>query len=177
MRDGALEMFACPANTKEHESVIATNAYASEMHAALLAIEAEPGSPSRWTEEGFTPPHGSLIDIQVRWFDEQSKQEVTRSAKEMVFNVVKQKTMESDWIFGGSVSYQDPETGDKYYVADSGEMICLSNFSTAAIDIQVESTNTNEDLYFRAHTENIPELGTKVYMILKPGQVVAPRED
>lgn len=177
LRDGALEMFACPANTKEHESVIATNAYASEMHAALLAIEAEPGSPSRWTEEGFTPPHGSLIDIQVRWFDEQSKQEVTRSAKEMVFNVVKQKTMESDWIFGGSVSYQDPETGDKYYVADSGEMICLSNFSTAAIDIQVESTNTNEDLYFRAHTENIPELGTKVYMILKPGQVVAPRED
>ena len=45
MQDGPLEMFACPIGTKEHESVIATLARSREMHAALLAIGAKPGTP------------------------------------------------------------------------------------------------------------------------------------
>ena len=48
---GGLEMFVCPINTKEHESVIAAHAAAFEVHAALLAVKAKPGKPVQWEPE------------------------------------------------------------------------------------------------------------------------------
>ena len=41
MREGPLEMFACPSGTKEHESVVAVLSKSREIHAALLAIGAQ----------------------------------------------------------------------------------------------------------------------------------------
>ena len=45
LREGQLEMFACPKGTKEHESIISLNSKAEEVHAGLLAAGAKPGSP------------------------------------------------------------------------------------------------------------------------------------
>jgi hypothetical protein len=168
---GALEMFACPAGTKEHESVVGVNAYASEMHAALLAVGAQPGTPCSWNDETFTPASGSRIDINLRWRDEATEEVMTRSAIKMM------KTHDGDepqieWIFGGSRFYEDPELKTRYYVANSGEMICVSNFSTAAIDVNMVSSDTNESLLFWANPETTPPRGTKVYMILTPGEFV-----
>src|SRR5262245_40020006 len=44
LREGLLEMFACPKGTKEHESVVSLNCQADEVHAGLLAAGAKPGS-------------------------------------------------------------------------------------------------------------------------------------
>jgi hypothetical protein len=166
---GALEMFACPAGTKEHESVIGVNALANEMHAGLLAVGATPGSPCSWDETSFTPASGSKIEIDVRWRDEQSGEIITRSAKEMM-KTHDGEMPEIEWVFGGSKFYEDTETKTRYYVANSGEMICVSNFSTAAIDLNIVSSDTNESLLFWADPEKVPPRGTKVYLILTPGE-------
>src|SRR5215217_5642329 len=41
LREGQLEMFACPKGTKEHESVVSLNCKADEVHAGLLAAGAK----------------------------------------------------------------------------------------------------------------------------------------
>src|SRR3954467_9099350 len=51
LREGLLEMFACPKGTKEHESVVSLNCKAEEVHAALLAAGAKPGSPVSFDPE------------------------------------------------------------------------------------------------------------------------------
>ena len=165
---GPLEMFACPANTKEHESVISANALSSEVHSALIALGAEPGSPCQWDPE-YKPATGPVIDIQVAWFDDEKQKPVKIAAPMMIRNSRTRKPMTHQWVFGGSQIWEDPATGDKIYYGDAGEMVCLSNFSTATMDLNVESSQSNDGLLFEAFTENIPPIGTKVYMHLKPG--------
>src|SRR5690606_27879139 len=66
LREGMLEMFACIKNTKEHESIVSANTKAYLVHAALLTLGAEPGSPVRFRPE-YAPPTGTEIDVLVRW--------------------------------------------------------------------------------------------------------------
>jgi hypothetical protein len=61
-------MLLCKAQTKEHESVLAVDADAYVIHAALLAVGAETGTPVRFTPE-FQPPTGQQIDLFVLWQD------------------------------------------------------------------------------------------------------------
>jgi hypothetical protein len=53
-------------------------------------------------------------------------------------------------------------------MADSGEMICVANFTTAMMDLPIESSQSREGLIFEAFTENIPPIRTKVRLVLKP---------
>jgi hypothetical protein len=160
-----LEVFICPAGTKEHESVVAVHAQSFQVHAALLALGAEPGHPVQWLDE-YKPVTGPEIKITVMWKD--GDQLVRRRGQEMVLNMATEKTMEQPWVFGGSITETDPESGITYYFADGGELVCLSNFSTAAMDVPVQSSDANEGLMFRANTANIPEIGTKVYVLFQP---------
>src|SRR5437899_803009 len=48
LTDGALEHLLCRENTKEHESVLATEAVPRLLHTALLLTGAEPGHPVRF---------------------------------------------------------------------------------------------------------------------------------
>lgn len=165
LRAGALEMFICPRRTKEHESVISVNALSSEVHAALVAIGADPGTPVQWEPE-YEAASGPIIDMTITWKD--GEQIVTRNAKEMVRDFNTSKAITHDWVFGGSQTYTDPESGDSFYYGDTGELACVSNFSTATLDLNIESSDSNESLMFEAFTENIPEVATKVYVEFKP---------
>jgi hypothetical protein len=65
--------------------------------------------------------------------------------------------------------YKDEETGEEHYMADSsGELICVSNFPTATLDVPIESSDSDAALMFEAFTEHIPPLGTPVTMVLTP---------
>ncbi len=170
---GQLEMFICPERTKEHESVIASFASASKIHMALLLIDCKPGKTSAWDPE-YRPAHGPTIDATIKWRDEATGKTKSSDAKQWIRDVDTGKAMSQRWIFGGSEIWKDPETGESVYYGDHGELICLSNFSTATIDVDVKSSQANDGLLFEAFTENIPPVGTKVYTILKPGEIVKP---
>ena len=166
---GGLEMFVCPVNTKEHESVIAAHSQAFEVHAALLAVKAKPGNPVEWDPK-YKPASGSIIEVKVTWRDPESGRLVTRWGKELVRNYRDGTGLANDWVFGGSILEKDPDTGESYYYAEGGPLLCVSNFATAAIDLNVPSTASDEGLLYEAFTENLPAKGTKVYLQLTPGE-------
>ncbi len=166
LREGMLEMFACPVGTKEHESIVAVYSWAQVVHAALLAVGAETGSPVQFNPE-FQPPTGTQIDIEVRWLDEAGKwQSIT--AQQWIRDLTTDKPMAHPWVFAGSGFWKDERTGDEHYLAEAGDFICVSNFSTATLDIPAESSQVNDGLLFEAFTEKIPPLGTPVRLVLKP---------
>ena len=169
MQRGGLEMFICPLNTKEHESIIAVNARSYEVHTALLATGTRPGQPVQWHPD-FKPVSGPKIAIDVTWKDPESGDVVTKSAQQMIRSFKTKKQLDKDFIFGGSVMEKDEETGRVIYYGDGGELVCVSNFSTATMDLPIESSQSNEDLIFEANPDNIPIPGTKVYVVFKPAK-------
>lgn len=167
LREGVLEMFACPKGTKEHESVVAVNAKAYQIHTALLAIGARAGHPVRY-EPQYESASGSVVHIEVIWQNEAGKI-VRRNGQSMVRDVKTGKTMSIDWVFAGSGFWEDTETGEKYYQAEGGELICVSNFSTAMVDLPVESSRDNASLLYEANTDEIPPRGTPVRLVFTIG--------
>lgn len=166
LREGMLEMFACPKGTKEHESVVAVESSAQLVHAALLALGAKTGHPVKWNPE-FVPPTGTEISITVHWQNPQKKWEKI-VAQEWIREIRSGKKMKYPWVFAGSGFWTDERTGEKFYMAESGDFICVSNFSTATLDIPAESSQVNDGLLFEAFTDLIPPLGTPVRLVLKP---------
>ncbi|MCA9232776.1 MAG: hypothetical protein KDA57_19155 [Planctomycetales bacterium] len=166
LREGMLEMFACPAGTKEHESVVAVYSQAQIVHAALLAVGAEVGSPAQFDPE-FKPPTGTEIAVEVHWLDEAGKWQAI-DAQQWVLDIKTGQPLSSPWVFAGSGFWKDEETGEEYYMAESGDFICVSNFSSATLDIPIESSQVNEGLLFEANTAKIPSVGTPVRLVLKP---------
>jgi hypothetical protein len=165
-RRAPLEMFACPVGTKEHEAVVAIPAKAMVLHAALLAVGAEAGKPVQFQPK-YVPASGTKIDVSARWKDDKGKIQSAR-AQDWVRNIKTRKPMEYDWVFAGSSFWTDDRTGKRYYQADGGDLICVSNFPSAMLDLPVESSQSDSELMFEAFTEHIPALGTPVTVILTP---------
>jgi len=165
-RNAPLEMFACLSGTKEHEAVVAVPTRAMFVHAALLAVGAEPGKPVQF-HPTYVPASGTEVAVEVRWKGEDGKVRSSK-AQDWVRNINTKKPLEFNWVFGGSNLWTDEETGQKFYSADSGDLICVSNFPSAMLDLPVESSQSDASLLFEAFTEHIPPLGTPVTIILKP---------
>ena len=136
LREGQLEMFACPAGTKEHESIVAVFSSSQAIHAGLLAIGAKQGEPTKF--EPYKPATGSTIKVQILWLDEK-KQRQTQFAQHWIRDVEKNRSMPYDWVFAGSILHKDPDTGEQTYLGDSGDLLCVANFPTATLDIAVQS--------------------------------------
>lgn len=73
----------------------------------------------------------------------------------------------ADFLFTGSSFYKQKD-GSLFYQAESGNIICVANFSDAMIDVSVESSASNANLLFEPYTERIPPLGTPVTVELIP---------
>jgi hypothetical protein len=165
-REGYLEVFACLKGTKEHETIVAVQTEAKVVHAGLLFIGAEQGRPVRFEPE-YRPATGQPIEVTVHWTDAQGKRRAAR-AQDFVRNVRTRKPLEHPWVFAGSGFWESPDTGERYYLAEGGELICVSNFPSALLDLPIESTDANEELLYEAFTENIPPVGTEVAVVLRP---------
>jgi hypothetical protein len=166
LREGQLEMFACPEGTKEHESVLSVPVAAEMVHAALLAVGAEQGAPVEFAPE-YKPATGSEIDVSLYWTDESGKRR-SAWAQEWVQDARTGKALKHPWVFAGSRLWVDEQTGKKTYLAKMGELICVSNFSSAMLDLPIESSDKAGQLLFTAYTERIPPLDTPVTIVLTP---------
>ena len=166
LREGHLEMFACPKGTKEHESVVALNCQSHEVHAGLLAAEAKPGTPVSFDPE-YKAATGQIIDIYVLWKSDDGKKHQVR-AQDWVKNFKTGKPLAYVWVFAGSGFWKDPETGIEHYRANGGELVCVSNFPTATLDLPIESTQANDELLFAVFTDRVPPRGTKVRVVFIP---------
>jgi hypothetical protein len=166
LREGQLEMFACTKGTKEHESIVAVDTKAYAVHAALLAVGAEVGTPVQF-RPAYKAATGTEIEITAIWTDKNGTVHRDR-AKDWIRNVKTGKPLEFPWVFAGSGFWEDQATGEKAYLAESGDFICISNFPSAMLDLPVESSQSNDELLYAANTERIPPLGTRVRLVLTP---------
>ena len=164
-RQVPLELFACPKNTKEHEAIVSIPTKAMIVHAALLAVGAEPGEPAHF--DPYTPARGQEVAVDLVWKD--AKGEIRRGrAQDWVKNASTGKALDKPWIFAGSGFWTDPTTKERHYQAEAGDLICVSNFSSATLDIAVQSSSANDSLAYEAFTERIPPKGTPVTLVLTP---------
>lgn len=163
----ALEFFLCRKGTKDHESIAAADVDARDIHKALLLANAEPGSPVRY-EPKYRAPTGQPIRVSVQY--EKDGKQIVEAAQSWVRNVKTGQTLASDWVFAGSRLMDDPLDKDKpkIYLANDGELICVSNFEEAMLDLPVQSSKDNADLSFETFAERVPPIGTKLAILLEP---------
>ena len=178
---GALELFACTGRVtrdrsfkdrffadgpKAHESVLVFDIIPHLMHAALLAAGAQPGKPAVFSPQ-FVPPSGTAIEVIVRWKDKQGNVQQA-AAGDWVLDEQTQEIMKIPFVFTGSM-FMVNRDGRRMYMGDSdGELICVSNFPSAVMDVPIESSGDNNSRLFIANEAKIPPCGTPVTMILKP---------
>jgi hypothetical protein len=165
---GQLEMFACPVGTKEHESVVAVFSKAFVIHAGLLAVGAKKGTPVQWDPE-YKPPTGSEIQVSVLWKDPKTGKKQTIDAREWIREAgTKDKTLDTNFVFAGSTMWRDPDSGKEFYQAESGDLICVSNFSTATLDVPIKSpAKAATGLLFDVFKPRVPERFTPVRLVLQ----------
>ncbi|VAX40491.1 hypothetical protein MNBD_PLANCTO02-1093 [hydrothermal vent metagenome] len=77
---GPLEMLLCRTQTKEHESILSTDAKAFVIHTGLLALGAKQGAPVQYNPK-YHPPTGQKVDIFLRWKDKAGKQHRVNAQK------------------------------------------------------------------------------------------------
>jgi hypothetical protein len=163
-RTGDMELFACFRRTKEHESIVSVRARAYAIHATLVALGVKPGRSVQFFPE-FRAAEGPEMDVTVAWTDEKGERRTAR-AQEWLRNVRTGKEMEQPWIFAGSGFWKDPD-GKTHYLASDGDFICVSNFTSAMLDIPINAPSANAALLFQGYHERIPPAGTPVALILR----------
>jgi hypothetical protein len=166
LREGQLELFLCRKQTKEHEAIVSAEVDARKIHEALILAGAEEGSPVSFVPD-YRPASGTKIKVSVRYKDKDKL--VTVPAQSWIKNAKNNKDLESDWVFAGSRLVDNPlDPGKKHYLANDGDVICISNFETALLDLPIKSPKDDAERFFIANTERIPPLETKVEVILEP---------
>lgn len=119
------------------------------------------------------------VNKELSWFGIMSREERDRllalsgdpefrKAIESFYARSQLKLMDANWIFVGSYFHEDRE-GRKHYTAEGGDVICVANFPSAMIDVDVESSASgSENLLFEPHTPKIPPLDTEVLVEIVP---------
>lgn len=97
-----------------------------------------------------------------------TKDAAYRKAVQSIFDRTQLRQLDAKWVFAGSGFTVDEKTGKKFYNAESGDLICVANFSTATLDLAVSSSASNDGLDYEAWTERIPPVGTPVEIELIP---------
>jgi hypothetical protein len=167
LREGPLEVFLCKNNTKEHESIVHVDADGREIHFALVAAGATPGTPVKF-QPRYQVATGDKIKISLTY--RMKGKVVTAPAADWVKDKKTNKHLAHDWVFAGSKLFHDPDNPNAipFYLANNGELISLSNFPDSMLDLPVKSSKDQADLIFEVDTERVPPLRTPVLVTLEP---------
>ena len=168
LNDGALEHLLCLKGTKEHESILSTEAPPKLIHAGLILCGAEPGHPVQF-EPKFAPPAGPEINLEVEW--EQAGKKQQADARQWVKDGQSGVALARPWVFAGSLLFEDRRTKKMVYAADDGDLITVANFASAILDLPYRSSASDADRSYVANPEKVPPRGTPVTLYLAPRKV------
>ena len=108
----------------------------SIVHGALLALGAKPGKPVQYDPK-FVPPSGTEVEIGLAWNDGNGKRQKAR-AQDWIRDIKTKKQLDVNWVFAGSLFWEDQTSGEKSYLADRGDFISVLNLPTALLDVPIE---------------------------------------
>lgn len=177
---GWLEVAVCRRGSREHESIVVTDAIPSVVHAAMLLAGLEPGTPATFDEKSRLPipPTGTVVSIELRFSASDLAVDVPivlplaeaiEDAREQVSPV---------WVFAGSLVRPNPSSmgPGEYYAADyAGTVVGLSTFGDEVVAVEeVRSPESGVDPpVWRIRAGVLPEVDTAVTVVLKR----SPREE
>jgi len=171
-----LELIACTRDTKDHESLVVTDAKPSHVHAALLLVGGVAGTPGVWDWSGPAlvayPPTGTIIDVSLRCtrggesVEEPASMWVVRITDEAPLPAV---DAEGHWVFAGS--REVVRQGKTWYEADgSGTLIGLTTFGGETLGwttMYNHDSGVAENVWI-ANRQLVPPLGSPVTVVLRP---------
>jgi hypothetical protein len=168
LREGLLELLACSAYTKEHESILVTRPRPLHIYQALGLIGLTPGHPAAWDEqqEKRIPPTGDGLTIRIAY--EQDGRRVEVDAWDWLKDLgTGQAAARRPWLFTGSLFSQR----DGSFAADyDGNVISVVDFGTELIGLGEFHSADNDALWLSAFTERIPPIGTPCTIVLSPSR-------
>lgn len=166
MEEGLIEVFACAPGGKAHESIIVLDCVPSGVHAGLIALGLEAGTPVEvGTEANYRPPEGPGVIVEVHWIDDVGT-ERTRRAEDWILDTTTEAPMPHvEWLFTGS--FMQSVTGDPAdatYAADYVKSIVTTYHDSSTI-LENPLAKGNDDTVYYAHTDAIPPVGTPVTVV------------
>ncbi|MBG84275.1 MAG: hypothetical protein CMJ40_07005 [Phycisphaerae bacterium] len=163
---GWLEQVMCGPGTREHESIMVTAVSPSAVHAALLAVGMQSGSPGLWTQSDGeiieTPPTGSVVDVLVA-VDGSDEWSSVNSWIEGDSG----RPLEGEWVFGGSFmrAVDEVPSGYSRYEADlSGSIVGLVTFGDETIGLSrvIPDQVAIEPAEWKIREGSVPAIGSSI---------------
>ncbi len=191
-----LELIACVAGTREHESLVAAPVRPSHLHAALLTIGLEPGRPHRYrridNEFISEPAEGPIVAVSVivpsatgpdsqvpihEWIANRLSLDEIDTFRALeheaaAANLPAPPYPEGDaiepltFLFTGSV-FQDFDGMQRYAADSGGTLVSLLNFGDDVIAARSDFTNRDGNEPFEARHSAMPEPGTWVRLRIR----------
>jgi len=167
---GDLEQVCCARGTREHESLLVTDAPANSVQAGLLALGLRSGSPGSWrtAPDGRleqVPPSGSLVEVLVRWQDGVATRETPVGGW---LDDRRPGPSDARFVFAGSRFVTTPQ-GERFAADLSGSIVGLVTFGDEVLALRqvVPDRAAVRPPAFRARTDAIPRQGVEVTLVIK----------
>jgi hypothetical protein len=173
-----LEVMVCTPDVRAHESLVASRASPSHVHAALLLIGLTPGKTGSWKWDGERAeriaPEGSPVEVWFVWTDERGEQRADLASDWVISRTDGRRLTETipenepRWVFAGSRMVS--RGGREWYAAEAeGTIVGLHTFTTETIAWRgVMSPSVEvEDPEWIADPERVPKQGTEVVVRIK----------
>ncbi len=109
-------------------------------------------------------------DLLTKWTKDEYRKAIRKFHEEG-----KSRPMQASFVFVGSSMYTDETTGEQFYQAEGGHLICTSNFNDALLDVREASSASDGSQAYEGWTERIPSVGTPVLLVLTPKVSAATR--
>ena len=106
--------------------------------------------------------HGSMTEAALAQYQTLSDDPAFQTALKTLHAAGRSRPMDADWIFAGS-EWREFD-GVREFAAESGNYVCVANFSDAIVDIDQRSSNENGALQYEPWTERVPPVGTAVWV-------------
>lgn len=183
--EGSLELVACTAGSKEHESIVAIEAKAMHLHTALLLLGARNGNPAmrrrvedgegwRWVD---LPPRGGLVDVSLVIANE-AGEPVERPIRDFIkpaddgsgspSGEKAKRFPTGPFLFAGS-RLVGGGAGPRRYASDSsGNVVSISTFGDELLCLSGVHGHEDEALPWQVDPAHLPAVGTKVVLRLRP---------
>jgi len=175
-----LEAVACTPDSKEHESLVVTEAKPSHVHAALLLLGLEPGKPATWREEaGRTkaePATGPEITVEMVYRGPEGAEVVVHPGDWIVHAKTGERFPDTDqfgWVFAGSEirtrRSAEGEVREVYRADIEGTLIGLASFGTETIALAtaISPESSVEEPVWIADLKSVPANDTPVTIRLR----------
>jgi hypothetical protein len=166
-RNFYLEQFVCKRHTKDHESLVVTDAVPSQIHAALLLLGLEPGSPVTWASpDGIPiarPASGPALRVEFLVGEGGARPAPIDPRDWTVEKGGERRFPEGEWVFAGSAIAGEPEA--LFYEADAaGTIVGLASFGTEVVawGAPISHEEVEGELQWIAALEAMPPAETPV---------------